>query len=172
MRTAKIVVPIWRHEPFLRSGPAATGYWLATLAYLQHEMSEDGVLETSVLGMPLGVGRTRALKLCQILVTAGLFTAHARGYELLRYAEKNDTKEDFVRRRATQRQRYIPYQLRADVIKRDGRVCWLCGQPIALDDSLDFDHIVPVSRGGKTQLDNLRPSHGRCNRRRGNRTSP
>jgi 5-methylcytosine-specific restriction protein A len=39
---------------------------------------------------------------------------------------------------------------------RFGDVCWLCGRPGA--DTVD--HVTPLSLGGTSDLDNLRPAHG------------
>lgn len=49
------------------------------------------------------------------------------------------------------------------VFAERGRVCHLCGMPGA--DTLD--HIVPRSRGGLDDLDNLAPAHKSCNSSRG-----
>ena len=50
------------------------------------------------------------------------------------------------------------------LLARDTR-CWICG-----DDGADTaDHVTPVSRGGTSALDNLRPAHRSCNFARGNR---
>ena len=50
-------------------------------------------------------------------------------------------------------------RLVAQVVERDGTVCWLCGKPGATS----ADHVVPVSRGGRDELANLRAAHLRCN---------
>ena len=57
---------------------------------------------------------------------------------------------------------------RAMLVKRDGMVCALCGEPIATLSEVTIDHIVPLSRGGTDRLDNLRLAHEACNKRRGN----
>jgi len=49
-------------------------------------------------------------------------------------------------------------------------LCALCGQPIKRADDLSQDHIVPVSMGGKTELENLQVAHKKCNNDRGNLT--
>ena len=55
-------------------------------------------------------------------------------------------------------------------------VCYLCGQPI--DPTLKFphpysatiDHVIPISQDGdKTDIDNMRAAHFRCNRLKGNK---
>lgn len=46
-----------------------------------------------------------------------------------------------------------------------GDVCWLCGRPGATSK----DHVIPYSLGGTDDLENMRPAHLRCNKRRGNR---
>lgn len=47
-------------------------------------------------------------------------------------------------------------------------LCALCGQPIKMADDLTQDHILPVSMGGKTELENLQMAHKKCNNDRGN----
>ena len=46
--------------------------------------------------------------------------------------------------------------------------CWICGRPI-LEGEFSVDDLTPRSRGGTDEIENLRPAHGRCNSRRGNR---
>jgi 5-methylcytosine-specific restriction endonuclease McrA len=63
-----------------------------------------------------------------------------------------------------------PWQrIKARVIRRDGGICHLCGQPGA--DSAD--HLVPWSQGGTDDMSNLAAAHHNtpphCNRKRGDR---
>ena len=53
--------------------------------------------------------------------------------------------------------------LRYDIMKRDNFRCQLCGSSAADGVKLHVDHIVPVSKGGKTKLENLRTLCDRCN---------
>ena len=43
--------------------------------------------------------------------------------------------------------------------------CWVCGQPVAQADAT-LEHILPLSEGGNSHLENLAISHGTCNRER------
>lgn len=54
----------------------------------------------------------------------------------------------------------VDYQKILDV---HGMVCHLCGGQI-LPGFLDFDHVVPLSKGGAHSYENIRPSHSSCNR--------
>jgi 5-methylcytosine-specific restriction endonuclease McrA len=57
-------------------------------------------------------------------------------------------------------------RLRAEVLLRDGGVCWICGGWGA--DTAD--HVIPVSLGGRiADSTNLRAAHRRCNVQRGPR---
>lgn len=53
--------------------------------------------------------------------------------------------------------------LRYDVLKRDNFQCQICGSSAQDGVKLHVDHIVPVSKGGKTILSNLRTLCDRCN---------
>lgn len=54
-------------------------------------------------------------------------------------------------------------KLRYQVLKRDHYRCVLCGRSAKDGVKLHVDHIKPVSRGGKTELNNLRTLCADCN---------
>lgn len=56
---------------------------------------------------------------------------------------------------------------RRQVLAEYGNICWLCGHPI--DGLPSADHVIPRSKGGTDDIENLRPAHARCNYARGNR---
>lgn len=56
---------------------------------------------------------------------------------------------------------------RQQVLEVYGNICWLCHQPIPGLPSAD--HVIPRSRGGTDDIENLRPAHPSCNYARGNR---
>lgn len=59
----------------------------------------------------------------------------------------------------------IPERVRHEVWRRDGGCCVECGSRARLE----FDHIVPVSRGGSNTPRNLELRCEPCNRRKGAR---
>jgi hypothetical protein len=65
---------------------------------------------------------------------------------------------------AARRER-IPPEVRAFVWQRDQGTCAACGA----DQDLQFDHVIPVARGGGNTAENLQILCGSCNRQKGDR---
>lgn len=59
-----------------------------------------------------------------------------------------------------------------EILNEHGMICHLCGGEIASRSDLNFDHVVPLARGGEHSPENLRPAHASCNRRKGARLVP
>ena len=61
--------------------------------------------------------------------------------------------------------RKISDKLRYKVLKRDNYKCCACGASPAKDPSVELhiDHIVPFSKGGETNLENLQTLCSKCN---------
>lgn len=57
----------------------------------------------------------------------------------------------------------IPTSMRYDVLQRDNFRCCICGRSAADGMTLHVDHIIPVSKGGATSMDNLRTLCSECN---------
>jgi len=62
----------------------------------------------------------------------------------------------------------VPLSRRA-IFLRDGHTCQYCGAQPGKD-HLTIDHILPRSRGGRMEWENVVTSCGACNRRKGSRT--
>ena len=82
---------------------------------------------------------------------------------------KQDTKLDRLRKiRARQvdlemgRRERIPDDVRAFVWERDEGRCTKCGA----QEELQFDHIIPVAKGGGNAIDNIQILCGNCNRQK------
>lgn len=57
----------------------------------------------------------------------------------------------------------IPAGLRFAVLRRDGFRCAYCGRGESDGVKLHIDHLVPVARGGRSELDNLVTACQDCN---------
>lgn len=79
--------------------------------------------------------------------------------ELLAEISEDDKKKETA---AYQRSIMTP-TMRYDVMKRDGFRCVLCGRTADDGVKLHVDHIIPVSKGGKTVMKNLRTLCEDCN---------
>lgn len=73
---------------------------------------------------------------------------------------------------ANEEKRTIPLKLRLKVFQRDNFKCVFCGASPATDPNiqLHIDHIVPFSKGGKTELSNLQTLCQNCNWGKGDET--
>ena len=94
------------------------------------------------------------------------------------------TKQNDLRRAAKRRAIRLslpsePYTLE-QVLKKYGTDCFICKAPIDLlaprttkakgwETGLHLDHWIPLSKGGPDTLDNIRPTHGLCNIRKGDK---
>lgn len=59
--------------------------------------------------------------------------------------------------------------IRYNVLKRDNFTCVLCGATAKDGAKLQVDHIIPVSKGGKTIMSNLQTLCERCNKGKNNK---
>ncbi len=69
---------------------------------------------------------------------------------------------------------HVPHGLhlpltRRMVLARDAYTCQYCGKHFPKEE-LTMDHVVPKSRGGKTEWTNVVTACKKCNQRKGNRT--
>jgi hypothetical protein len=64
--------------------------------------------------------------------------------------------------------RYIPFRVKMRVARRDNYTCQHCGDHLK-DGDIEFDHIIPVSKGGSAEEHNIRLTCFDCNRDKSNR---
>jgi 5-methylcytosine-specific restriction endonuclease McrA len=74
-----------------------------------------------------------------------------------------------ARRRALKRATSVGPVDYVAIVYKFGLNCHLCRQPIAWSD-LEFDHVIPLSKGGSHTQSNIKPAHRTCNRRKYNKT--
>lgn len=63
--------------------------------------------------------------------------------------------------------RNIPQAVKFKVMRRDKGVCQVCGRSVP-DEEVNFDHIIPWSKGGRSDESNIRLLCQECNKSRGN----
>ena len=125
-----------------RQLPDARKAHLICLLLLSARM--DNVLPNNPLKLEQLIGATDSLDLSALA-------------EFVAFAEVDaPTYEDRLAKRR------IPDPLRAEVLLRDGARCRRCRTAV----NLEIDHIVPVSKGGRTEEVNLQTLCRRCNRRK------
>jgi 5-methylcytosine-specific restriction endonuclease McrA len=59
--------------------------------------------------------------------------------------------------------RPIPFATMMRIVRRDDYRCQHCKKKLR-DDEVEFDHIIPVSKGGSSEEHNLRLTCFKCNR--------
>lgn len=74
-----------------------------------------------------------------------------------------ESKAPFTKKSKKKERGRMTLRLRFEVMKRDKFRCSICGAR-AGDIELEIDHIIPVSKGGKTEINNLQTLCFDCNR--------
>ena len=67
--------------------------------------------------------------------------------------------------------RYIPRSIIIRVVRRDNNQCQICGK-ILLDSEIEFDHIIPIAKGGSAEEHNIRLTCVDCNRDKSDEYEP
>lgn len=58
----------------------------------------------------------------------------------------------------------LPTKVKLRVLEREGRICRICGNPIAPGDGCDFHHDPPLADGGEHRESRIFPVHRKCHR--------
>lgn len=62
--------------------------------------------------------------------------------------------------------RQIPRATQFRVLKRENQICSVCGKSVQ-DEDIEFDHIIPWSKGGSSDESNIRLLCSLCNKKKG-----
>ena len=155
------------------AGGAATIRQLAQV-FLAQDESQLLYYEKRIKEMPIKVLKRHEV----ITVNGQLVTLNTKGLTLQEKAHIRmiceQKLQSFVQKRGIGIWDYrlldeepIPDSMRFTVLKAAGGRCQLCGIS-AKERPLDVDHIIPRSRGGKTELTNLQALCSKCNRSKRN----
>lgn len=84
------------------------------------------------------------------------------------YVFDDDYQDYWFRKKKPRQRTHIPRGLRHEVFKRDNYTCQECGATKEDGAKLHIDHIIPVSKGGTDELDNLQTLCDKCNLNKSN----
>lgn len=84
-------------------------------------------------------------------------------YACLESVSRTGLDRETKRRLALVERGELSDSLRYDILRRDHFRCVICGASADDGARLHVDHIIPVSKGGKSEYDNLRTLCERCN---------
>lgn len=90
----------------------------------------------------------------------------SRHDELERLTENTCTLKQFY---SNKQRGLMKAPLKQLIAERDNYTCQICGKYMPDGVGLQIDHIVPVSRGGKSVPSNLRVLCSKCNEKKGNK---
>lgn len=143
------------HPKVLEVGPAAAWLYICGLAYASRYLT-DGFIPTAEIKR---IHRSISAKK---LVGVGLWTHVEGGYRVADWLNcgllSDQQALESVRSEARRRWRDV-------VFTRDGLRCVRCGDGT----ELTIDHVVPLSKGGGNDIDNLQTLCRSCNSRKGAR---
>lgn len=86
-------------------------------------------------------------------------------YKMLEARRRYQHSAEYERQKMTSSLRY-------DILRRDGFRCTICGRSASEGARLEVDHILPVSKGGRTEPSNLRTLCMDCNRGKSDKYDP
>ena len=142
---------------------------LSTYQMLEHKLVQDGRLEP----------KTSMRIICKVSYTSprgknsyqkeksyGLSDIKAH-YQSVETQLKNQSAKEYQQKHERSK---MSASLRYTVLRRDRFRCQICGATQADGVKLHVDHIVPISKGGKTELSNLRTLCEQCNLGKSNKS--
>ncbi|WP_251553992.1 HNH endonuclease [Neobacillus muris] len=103
-----------------------------------------------------------------------LFEFNSQLRELIINLKVNDSPEYLKKDGVIKRCKYIPQWLKRGVFMRDKGRCQICGTDLTkilnLDNSENYDHIIPLENGGNNDPTNFQLTCEHCNKSKGDRS--
>src|SRR5450759_6020037 len=132
----------------------------------QHRGLQEPVLVLNATYEPINVTAARR---AIVLILKGVATTEEENGGFLHSARMAVRVPSVIRLTEFRR---IPYQSRAlsrkNILMRDRYTCQFCGRSLPASE-LTLDHVIPRSRGGHTDWDNLVACCHSCNNKKGDR---
>lgn len=134
------------------------------------------LLISMVVGLPFMV----ISSMCLIMMICAIVDTHydkikeneqkvKREANIIKYREEQKaeviTKALREKERTLQNPRYIPKAIQREVWRRDYGKCVECGS----QERLEYDHIIPFSKGGSNTVRNIQLLCEKCNRKKQNK---
>ena len=124
---------------------------------------ENNLMKKSIKNASTSFGATCWLSYTSPKGRSSYRCHHDYSYEEIKTAYKNANRRNITKESIAYERAMVTDSLRYDIFKRDGFRCQICGRSQKDGVVLRLDHIVPVSKGGKTVPSNLRTLCDRCN---------
>lgn len=153
----------------------ATEKILEKLPWFERSFADEKMLAYTVCGLQYEIANIKAPFLRFLYVSPAGRAVHSNKITVdanLIKATISEVSRILERKGHSRRQRSImTNDLREAIKKRDNYTCRECGNSVYKEPNLllEVDHIIPISRGGKTEADNLQTLCWRCNRKKSNK---
>ncbi len=166
MSWGKLCDGFWRNAKVLSCEPATIGFFACCISYCSGELNEGRIPKRQLHRvMNTDSGRKVNVKrACGQLVAAGLMEDLGDDVEVRGWLKYNPSRAQVLRAREIAAERALVSPLRNTVLARDGGKCRYCG---CTPKNVHIDHVKPVSRGGRSVLDNLVVACAPCNLAKG-----
>jgi len=103
-------------------------------------------------------------------------------FKAYRIANKEKRSQDSRKRRAMKVTNQSESYTTQEILDYYGTDCHICKKPVNLtaprsngkpgwELGLHLDHVIPISKGGSDLINNIRPSHGKCNLRKSDKVA-
>lgn len=153
----------FRHDTKIRRMPIHHRYAFIVLLCLASDGKSRGLItglddEDIAFELEMAVEEWRILK--AKFVSHGAITVYPNGDILISDWEYNQKYRD-------RPPAHVWRELREAIFSRDGYTCQYCG---AYAVNLQCDHVIPISRGGSNDPENLVTACQRCNQSKHNKT--
>lgn len=170
---------ILNHPKFVlaadRGGSGAIHMWLGLRAYCGQHIT-DGDIPKYMLKKVSGPERPRDREhALAVLIEVGLVEDRTDHYQLHDFLDWSSSREEIMERRRTNgmrsKLRASPELMRL-VKERDGHACRYCLLPVDWADRRGplggtYDHVIPLSKGGLNELENIVVCCRGCNAKKG-----